>query len=466
MKPSHLLSLVAVLGTLVPAATFAAPASGSLIKGSGDAVYYFGADGKRYVFPTAKTYFSWYADFSGVQTLTDTELASYPLGGNVTYRPGVRLVKITTDPRVYAIGKNGDLRWIQTEPVATSLYGADWAKKVDDIPDAFFVNYRLGTTVAQAGDFSPSDQTAAATSINTDKNIGQPAPTPTPTPAPTPTPTPTSTVNGVLTISGEAPRPTGTVTVSATPTPTQNFQNARVFFNGTLAFTCTSLPCTYTQTLPATSPATHPLRAEFTWTDGKTAIATSSVAVADSSSQLNLIHLSADHKEIRTNGTVSFTLYVEPAIRARKIDLYVDGVRLQNGCADTQTCYLNYQDGGTVGTNRLVEAYVLDDVHVTRSVTTSYAIVTNDHPLLTIETGKSSIRVGETVDVTARATDDDGIAFINLYRNGLLVNHCTNVVCSYTTEAVTSTATLNFSATSQEALGLQSQVAAPAVTVQ
>ncbi len=127
-----------------------AVAAGSLIKASGAAVYYLAADGKRYTFPNDKIYRSWYSDFSGVQTISDAELASYYIGGNVKYRAGTRLVKITTDPRVYAVEPTGTLRHIPDEATAVALYGSNWAQQVDDLPDAFFAppNYNIGTALA------------------------------------------------------------------------------------------------------------------------------------------------------------------------------------------------------------------------------------------------------------------------------------------------------------------------------
>lgn len=127
----------------------AAASTGDLIKMAGNtSVYYLGADGKRYVFPNSTTYFSWYTDFSGVVTIPAAELQSYPLGGNVTMRPGTKLVKITTDPKVYVVEPNGVLRGIQTEAQAASLFGTSWNKRVVDVPDAFFTNYTTGTALA------------------------------------------------------------------------------------------------------------------------------------------------------------------------------------------------------------------------------------------------------------------------------------------------------------------------------
>lgn len=124
--------------------------SGSLIRTALSAsVYYCGADGKRYVFPNANTYATWYKDFSTVQTISPEDMAAVGLGGNATYRPGIKLVKINTDPKVYAVDRNGTLRWMQTAAIAAKHYGTSWAKNVDDVPEAFFINYKTGDPVTK-----------------------------------------------------------------------------------------------------------------------------------------------------------------------------------------------------------------------------------------------------------------------------------------------------------------------------
>jgi hypothetical protein len=130
------------------------------------AVYYRGLDGKRHAFPNSKVYFTWYQDFSGVAEISADEMAAMPLGKQVTYRPGVKMVKFQTLNNVYAVAKGGVLRWVKTEAVATALYGADWNKKIDDISDAFFLDYTFGADVNAASDYSPSAETAGATTID------------------------------------------------------------------------------------------------------------------------------------------------------------------------------------------------------------------------------------------------------------------------------------------------------------
>ena len=74
--------------------------SDSLIRGETfSAVYYMGADGFRYVFPNSNTYFTWYDDFDAVKMISDSDLATIQIGGNVTYRPGSSMIKIQSDPK-------------------------------------------------------------------------------------------------------------------------------------------------------------------------------------------------------------------------------------------------------------------------------------------------------------------------------------------------------------------------------
>ena len=134
------------VGFVAPMRVSAASA-GDLIKMAGNpAVYYY--DGtKRYVFPNETTYKSWYSDFSGVVTVSQSEMENIDFGGNVTMRPGTWLVKVTTIPKVYAVEPGGVLRWIDSEARATALYGSNWNTKIKDVSDAFWVNYTTGSTV-------------------------------------------------------------------------------------------------------------------------------------------------------------------------------------------------------------------------------------------------------------------------------------------------------------------------------
>ena len=79
--------------------------------------YYIGIDGKRHAYPNSKVFFTWYGNFDAVETITPAQLAAYPLGKNVRYRPGVRMVKFTTLNKVYVVARDGSLHWITSEAV-------------------------------------------------------------------------------------------------------------------------------------------------------------------------------------------------------------------------------------------------------------------------------------------------------------------------------------------------------------
>ncbi len=174
---SRLSALMLVANALAPTSALAATTyafnSGDLIKGSGPAVYYFAANGKRFVFPNEKTYFTWYRDFSTVKQISDGQLSTIPLGGNVTYRPGAQMVKVTTDPRVYVVDQNGFLRHVGSEQLAQTLYNLNWKNNIDDVPDAFFVNYRIGTGIQTASDYNPNNVMTQTTTINQDKQLDE-----------------------------------------------------------------------------------------------------------------------------------------------------------------------------------------------------------------------------------------------------------------------------------------------------
>ena len=159
-------------------------AAGTLIKASTASVYYLASDGKRYAFPNAGTYATWYADFSTVRTISDQELSTYTLGGNVTDRPGVKLIKINTDPKVYAVSRGGVLHWVQTETLARQLYGTSWNRQIDDVSDGFFSNYTVSSPIANASEYVPTEQTQQTPTINIDKGLSEGDSIPLPVPAP------------------------------------------------------------------------------------------------------------------------------------------------------------------------------------------------------------------------------------------------------------------------------------------
>lgn len=146
--------------------------AGDLIRGeSYSAVYYYGLDGFRYVFPNDKNYFTWYEDFDDVKWISDGDLADIQIGGNVTYKPGVKMIKINSDPTVYVVGAGGEIMGIPSEELAEELYGSNWNQQIDDIADGFFSNYTMGSDLEMASQYDPDAEEADAFSIDADKSL-------------------------------------------------------------------------------------------------------------------------------------------------------------------------------------------------------------------------------------------------------------------------------------------------------
>jgi hypothetical protein len=129
-------------------------------------VYFYGRDGKRHAFSNGKVFFTWYQNFESVVEVTPAVMGQIPLGKNVTYKPASRMVKFVTLDKVYLVTRGGVLRWVTTEAVASGLYGTDWNTKIDDIPDAFFVNYAFGADVNAVADVSLAGEAQAAPSVD------------------------------------------------------------------------------------------------------------------------------------------------------------------------------------------------------------------------------------------------------------------------------------------------------------
>lgn len=133
-----------IVATTIPSVC----AAGGLVRtATSPAVYYCGADNKRYVFAQRSIYDTWFDNFDGVVVISPEDMASLPLGGVVRYRPGSTMVKLQTDPKVYAIAPGGALRWVADEKTAALLYGEIWNRHILDMSDAYFVNYQLGDKI-------------------------------------------------------------------------------------------------------------------------------------------------------------------------------------------------------------------------------------------------------------------------------------------------------------------------------
>lgn len=134
-------------------------------------VYYVGADGKRHVFPNADIYKTWYDSFRYVRVYPMETLSQIPLGDNVRYKPGVKMIKFKSNNRVYAVEAGGKLRWIINEKVAWYMYGTGWQKQIVNIPDSLFPSYKFADDISHSNQFDFVDEANQSQNISMDLGL-------------------------------------------------------------------------------------------------------------------------------------------------------------------------------------------------------------------------------------------------------------------------------------------------------
>ncbi len=110
-------------------------------------VYYCGRDGQRYVFADHLTFLTWFPNPVVPQSISFDRMASIPIGGIVTPRPGVKILRFPLLPFVYAIEPGGVLRRIPDEATAASIYGPNWPNFMLSLSEALLTNFKFGDSL-------------------------------------------------------------------------------------------------------------------------------------------------------------------------------------------------------------------------------------------------------------------------------------------------------------------------------
>lgn len=139
MRKKSLILSLAFLGAAFAIPAFAySPSQGDLIKVYGNsAVYYVDDSGYRHLFPTEKTFFSWYSGSWGDQqiiTVSNYEFNQIPTGKNITLKPGYALMKFDNSQVTYAVLPGGQLCY-------ASAYGNYQYNRAVVIPAGFQADY-------------------------------------------------------------------------------------------------------------------------------------------------------------------------------------------------------------------------------------------------------------------------------------------------------------------------------------
>jgi hypothetical protein len=397
----------------------AACVGGSLIKASGPAVYYCGPDGLRYVFPNEKIYFSWYADFSQVQQISNESLARILIGGNVTYRPGTRLVKIQTDPRVYAVDKGGALRWIASEAVAEALFGKNWNTRIDDLSDAFFVNYVMGEPIVAvvSGDTAP----AASAPDSGEPSIAFTFPD----------------AGAIL---------SGTVTVAVTSTHTERIASVAFQLGPIVLAVDTEAPFAVTFDTNTYGNSSYVLTATMTQASGKKIAISRNVLLSNTTMHMGggggdgtapTVSFTAPTNGSTATGTLMLTASASDNTGVASVEFFVGGV---SAGTDSSAPYAlsvdtnNYSDGATTLT-----AVARDAAGNSASASISVTIA-NGPPTVSFLAPGTGLGLSGNIMMQAVATDTQGIASVKFYLDSTLLK--TDSVEPYTM-SFTATSTSN-----------------------
>jgi subtilisin family serine protease len=131
--------------------------TGDFIKApSFSSVYLIDDEGGRRAFINDAAYFTHSDSFGEITDVLDGDLSVFAVTGLALPRPGVVLVKIASDPRVYLLEDNPAdpyaprIRAIDTEAIAIVMYGENWADYIIDIEPTFFTKFTPGTVVSAA----------------------------------------------------------------------------------------------------------------------------------------------------------------------------------------------------------------------------------------------------------------------------------------------------------------------------
>lgn len=428
---------------------------GDLIKASEPAVYYYSQNGTRLVFPTEKTFFSWYSNFDSVKTITDSELAAIQLGGNVTYKPGSWLVKITTDPKVYAVSTNGTLRHITSEEIASALYGPDWNTKVHDIPDTFFINYTMGSPINDSTEFNVSEISTLANSIDTDKNS-----TPAEPELPAEPETPTTTTSLTLSLSKTTVHAGDSLTLTGTASDPSGVKNIRLYFDGNIVASCDyTAACVGDADVPTvTDKDSYEARITITNVLNQQFTNTTNVPVLTESASSN-VTLRIDQPTVRDNQTTGITLEASD-ITVLDMKIFIDGSAKKLCSGGVFSCSYAQIYSGTIGTVFEVYGQVTDTkgkIYITPTKTIT--IAENDSPMVSIDGGKNMIYVNENFQVTVQASDMDGINYLEILdQNKNVLHHCDGAApCTFVTGPWLQTGNFTLFGKAEDLLGLSAE---------
>jgi hypothetical protein len=148
------------------------------------------------------------------------------------------------------------------------------------------------------------------------------------------------------------------------------------------------------------------------------------------------------------------------------MNLYVDDNIVQ-GCDNLQHCRYAGAETSATGTVHTTYAIAADtNGNQIKSATKTFAVVDNEHPIVTINVAKTQIYRGETVDVTVQATDDANVDYTEIWQNSTLLKHCTGSSCTISAGPWSQAQSVRFTGKAVDTTGLAGYATSTYVAVQ
>lgn len=133
-----------------------AQAATGLVEYAGD-TYWLSQDNHRYLFPGQDDALkSWSLEQTPKKAVSASELASYPFGGIVRFRPGAKPTAVASGNQRYVVARGSVLRPVNDSKLLAQLYPT--AGELPKIAVAQFANYAIGAPVMSAQDFDPAKE--------------------------------------------------------------------------------------------------------------------------------------------------------------------------------------------------------------------------------------------------------------------------------------------------------------------
>jgi hypothetical protein len=126
---------------------------GTLLKGVGSEVFYFGYDQKLHPIYNEKIFFSWFESFDKVNYISESKIDRMQIGEPLCPRPGTWLLKFKGLSDIYTVEPGCVLTHLRSPAEASIYYGLNWGSKVIELDTVlrsyFTINFPNATNVSE-----------------------------------------------------------------------------------------------------------------------------------------------------------------------------------------------------------------------------------------------------------------------------------------------------------------------------